>query len=249
MSSKYLFLNTAERDSGTDSQATFYSRDSSLSYSKIKLQSCVFNNSIYNIEDGSMSPRQNNLLYFKYNSVAYNIAITRGNYSLTTLITALQDAINAEINPATVTITSSTATGKLTFTPSANTFQILAEPSEYSNLCMNLILGFSRTSDSAISAALTAPRVYSLNIKTLKLYLNTGSSQSFELGVNKASSLIGMIPLDQSFGSLIDYSPPQTPIFDSSSINNTITTINLCDDLDRLVYLNGTNLIVTLMTT
>lgn len=82
--------------------------------------SCIIHNwSIYNTSYNVNT--NNNKYYIIYNNTTYNITIPEGNYSTTSLATALQVELNATNNNVVYTVTYDSKTFKYTITASQST--------------------------------------------------------------------------------------------------------------------------------
>jgi hypothetical protein len=87
--------------------------------SGVRIKSIMVPNSQYNVNSSNAT-----LYMTQSHTATTDFAIAEGQYTTTTLISALQTVINADIAPATMTITQDTVTQKLLFTFSAGTFSM-----------------------------------------------------------------------------------------------------------------------------
>lgn len=99
-----------------------------------------------------------NTFYFKQGATSRQATITSGNYTISSLLTALQTAINSVLVGATSTLTFSTTTNKSTLSISTGTIAIDNSTSPILN---QYILGF--TTDAQSGASITAPSCYNIN--------------------------------------------------------------------------------------
>ena len=185
----------------------------------------------------------NNILKYKIGSGATEtITIAEGNYTSSTLITAMKSAFSAN-GETNINITISKITGKLTFTNTVNNFTFL-----YSGSTMLDILGFIDTQNYT-STSLTLNPPYPLNIlglqriKVNSSYLSTYTYNSYNKGL---SNTIASIPVNASSFGLINY------INQNGNYGllraKTISTIDieLRDELDNLIDFNGIDWTMTL---
>ena len=234
---KYIIINSYDRPNQNESDTNFNlsitGGTNYASLSKIAVCRFVCTNSVYNVDT------TNNILNFEEDSggpVTANIPV--GNYNLSQIITALQIAMDAvSPNLRTYTITSSVITNKLTITGSAGTFQILLD----SGLGLNLMLGFSRNSNSLSGLAVTAPRIYNLNRYSsfiLKSNLTRGDTYNTVQGNRQA--ILDTIPISQSFNGDIFTYEPQTLLWrDLSYSSIEQIQLRLTDEKDQIINLNG----------
>jgi hypothetical protein len=198
-------------------------------YIEIGVLNAQIPNSFYNINV------YNQVLKYKIGSGATEtITISEGNYTYTTLITALKSGFSAN-GETNVNITFNKTNGKYTFTNTVNNFTFVSSGST-----MLDILGFISTQNyTSSSLSLTAP--YPLNllgvqrIKVNSNYLATNTTNSFSMGI---SNTIASIPVNASSFGLITYMN-----YNSYSLlrAKTISTIDieLRDELDNLIDFNG----------
>ena len=184
----------------------------------------------------------NNVLKYKIGSGSTkSITIAEGNYTSSTLFTAIKAAfsLNGDTN---MNITISKINGKMTFTNTVNNFTIVSSGS-----MMMDVLGFISTQDyTSSSLSLTPP--YPLNllgiqrIKVNSNYLATNTTNSFTKGI---SNTIASIPVNAPAFGLINYIN-----YNAYSIlrAKTISTIDieLKDELDNLIDFNGIDWTMTL---
>ena len=101
-----------------------------------------------------------NTFYFYQNTTALSATITPGNYTISSLSTALQTAINAVLTSATLSVTYSSTTNLLTI--AINTGTIKINNSTTNNTVFNTVVcGF--TTDAQSGSSITAPCCYNLN--------------------------------------------------------------------------------------
>lgn len=251
----YIVINSANRSSGTDGDFLLNLPFSTSKFTKLRLKSAQLYNSFYNVTDNSVSgtPR-NNVLSFQISPnpdgsfpISYSISIPQGYYSITSILPALQSAINTAIAPLTSTVTIDQLTKNLTIT--------LSNPALYLNVLpllenqgLNLILGFSRRQETGFTlGGVVAPRLPNLNRYSV-LYLETNfvrnSSISSGSGTPSSNQNLPMffpvtstIQVTAGFGELISFLDTTSVFLD---IANPIGSIR-CTLRDSFGYAINTN--------
>jgi hypothetical protein len=173
----------------------------------------------------------NNLLLIAKNGSPYEIQLENGNYSSSSLMTALKEKIESVISGLTVTITLSKTTGKLNF--------LFSDTVTFAGYftTMRQVLGFTENFDfeGGINTALQYP----LNLLgTKKLFikssiLNVSSYDS--INTNK-TSILATIPVDQPFYNMISYTS-------SIDTNQHELKLNILDGIDIQIYDEDNNLV------
>ena len=184
----------------------------------------------------------NNVLKYKIGSGATEtITIAEGNYTSSTLITAMKTAFSAN-GETNINITISKITGKLTFTNTVNNFTFLSSGST-----MLDILGFISTQDYT-SSSLTLNPPYPLNllgIQRIKVNSNALASNSINSYTKSFSNTIASIPVNASSFGLIDYENYTSFCLLRAKVVSTID-IELKDELDNLIDFNGIDWTMTI---
>lgn len=174
----YITINSSSRSAGDDSNFWIsLSGNIPQGVSKVRLHSLQFYRSFYNVTSSASvnDATPNNTLSFSVGPDANNLtdltcSIPEGDYDINTLIDALKDAMNAAIAAvpivAVVTITINTLTNKLQFSISGgqvlrinNTFGL----QDQNNIGLNLLIGFSRRTNSEVASAITGTRSFNVN--------------------------------------------------------------------------------------
>lgn len=234
---KYVLVNSFDRVGGSDTDPVFALNGTFREeFDEMALVGFVATNTFYNVSSS------NNTLQFQERNlgVVYPIktaTVPVGNYTLTNLITALQTAMNSQSAlSATFTITSSALTGKLTINISVGEFKIVATQNS-----LNLMLGFSRTTDTAFQQNVLAPRIYNLSrygFFNLQCSLTRGDVYNTITG--NRQNILASIPISQSnFGDIYSFRPPVLNWINTSSPVIDQITLRLTDDENNLIDLNG----------
>ena len=184
----------------------------------------------------------NNVLKYKIGAGATEtITIAEGNYTSSTLITALKAGFSAN-GETNINITISKVNGKLTFTNTVNNFTIVSSGST-----MMDVLGFISTQDyTSASLSLTPP--YPLNllgiqrIKVNSNYLATNTTNSFTKGI---SNTFASIPVNAPSFGLINYTNLNAYSLLRAKTISTID-IELRDENDNAIDFNGVDWTMTL---
>lgn len=185
----------------------------------------------------------NNVFVFRNvaTSTNYTISLTVGNYNSTTFITLVQSAILSATG-LSVTITISSADGKLTFSC----------PTNYSILSTNtlttsdLIFGFNSSTDlttTLVSGNYVATCPFPLNllgIKQLQVKSSAFSTNNFSSNSNGQDCLLATIPVNVGSWGMITYSSPS-----SNNITFNNTSLDEFDikivDAETGAYINFSN--------
>lgn len=244
-------ISSSNRSTGTDTNFIINSTVQLGSYRYVRLKQAIFPCTFYNITDGTTSAAKNNELSFTIATdpddsgtyVPISIEIPMGNYDLTSIINEMTSLINAALSAAsisaTITITTTALSGKLTFTLSDNTLYIQVNPL-LANEGANLLLGFSRFNATGFfQEAVTAPRVFNLS-RYLTLYLITSmvAGRTYSTSLGTLAPILGSIPINGSFGSIISYDDKQSSYVDMIRNINQMD-FRLISDLGEEVDLNG----------
>ena len=234
---KYIIINSYDRPNQNESDTNFNlgvnGGSTFAGLSQVGILRFVCTNSIYNVDSS------NNFIKFQENTGPEVTAIipNNGNYSLNNLITALQTAMDlVSPNSRTYTITSSVITNKITIS-STGSFTIKADQ----GLGLNLMLGFSRRSDSSTGIAITAPRIFNLNrFSSLVIKSNLVRGDTYNTVVGNREGILDTVPISDAYsGDIFTYEKDFIAWRDLSY--NAIEQINIrvVDDKDKEVNLNG----------
>lgn len=228
----FILLSSANRSTGTDSDFQIDLPFTISKYSKIRLKSAQLFNSFYNVtSQSSNGVPPNNRLDFQISanangtpSTSYSVTIAQGYYTINTIMTALQTAINTAIAPMTCTVTLDALLKNIVIT--------LSNPAMYINILplkqnqgLNLMLGFSRTSSTGFSlGSVSAPRLPNLaryNVLYLETNLIRNSSISSGSGINPSNEnqpqmfpVTATIQIDAGFGELVSFFDTTTVYLD-----------------------------------
>jgi hypothetical protein len=241
-----VLWSSIDRSYGSDENFTITAPQSLTGYSQVRLRGCRIMNSLYNVT--SVDGRDT--LYFTVaddadgtNAVEYQATIPIGNYQMSDLISRLRDAMEAEIDPITVTITYSDITGRMSFGLSDKYLQIRSLPT----FGLNLLLGFSKTNDTEFATTVVAPRVANLvRYSALVLCTNILGNRSYVSASNEKLGILDTIPLPPAFD-VYEYRPNHpTNFLNLASSNITTTNFFLLDEEGATVDLNKTYISVLL---
>lgn len=122
--SKLIKVRSIDRIDANNNSETTFSVDLGTGsdihkVQRIVLRSAHFVNNFYNIQNVEGSTTGINIFIIEIDAVIYQVDIPIGFYSLNQLITFIENDINPQISPQTLTITQSDTTGILSFTLSA----------------------------------------------------------------------------------------------------------------------------------
>lgn len=262
----FITISSSARATGTDSNFTVFTDVQLRGYRAVRLKQATFYRTMYNVTDNTTEAPANNQFYFTVGTdpddpdtwTPITISVPAGNYNIASLIAVMETLINTALSDAsvsaTIAITLSSVTNKLTFTLSSSGFYINIQPSYLlaPNQGLNLMLGFSRyTATGFTQQAVTAPRVVNLS-RYLNLYIVTnmvfgrsyaslGNSSQAGSTVNQGQvmPILGSIPINADFGQVIVY---QETLNDFLRIQPNLTqlTLQLIDDMGNPISLNGT---------
>lgn len=249
----YLTWSSINRTSGTDSDFISYSDQNLPRYKEIRLHQFVMINGLYNVTD------TNSGFYFTVaddadgtNAVDYDFTLTNGYYDVNTIRAALKTGIENLISPLTVTITNLSSTGKFSFTLSGGKYLRVNATSGGASSApglLNLLLGFSRSSDSDFDTVLIPGREYNMNrYANLYLLCDLVRNRGWLSATNDLSPQIGSIPIGSvGFQQQLVYEPAGNQEFIRIQ-DADINTVHfwLVDDQGNKVDLNGLYMTVVL---
>lgn len=229
---KFVTINSFDRANGSDSNFTVTLNGTFREdFTQMALVNFICTNTFYNVDS------TNNTFNFQENIGAVTTAtLAVGNYTLTDIITALETAMDAiSANARTYTITSSSLTNKLTITGSAGTFLVKSTGG------LNLMLGFSRSSDTTTALAVISPRIYNLSrYSFFHLSCTLSKGDTFNTSVGNRENIIGYIPVcESSNGDIYSFRPNPFCWRDVSYPNIDQLQVKLTDDQGVEIELNG----------
>lgn len=229
---KKILINSFDALVGTDTDffinlnGTFPER-----FSQVCLRTLIMTNTLYNVDSTN-----NTFVFQETGESSTTVTLTAGNYSITSMITALQTALDAASpNTRTYTITTNTITNKLTITGSAGTFKVIHTGG------LNLMLGFSTSTDTSAALAVTAGRIYNLTrYGGLNLYLSACKADTFNTITGSREAMLAYIPIcEAASGDVYPYLPHDFEWTDISIDNVDYLHVRLADDTSTTVNLNG----------
>lgn len=254
-SSKIIHLNTADADTYLQSGLTTYCQfnlDTPIEIDKqhsalISLNSAIIPYSMYNIRNGI-----NNELSFRYlsDNSSEIIQIPEGNYTITTLATIITTLLNA-LNSLSGTYTMSFNRTIMKYTLSSTVTEIYLD-FFLSTKSIHIEMGYGSESRSSeiTSNGVISPNVCDVNgsIHSLFIRTNLTSKSSIDSQTKSFSTILGKIPIDNNFGSVLFFNPrdnTQKILLDTHLIN--IITIRITDEFNRNVNLNGLNMNLSIL--
>ena len=157
-------------------------------------------NGAYNVADGF------NAFSYEYNSLPFAFTITPGQYNTVTLRSALENAINAQIGPDSVSITQDSLTQKLTFTFSgvnSTTAKLIGANDPNPNELGGIIGLLETTGTAAVHVMDRPPKLNGLThcyVSSKKLALDNANDSNQEI-----SDIIANVGWSETpFGGIID---------------------------------------------
>jgi hypothetical protein len=234
---KYIVINSYDRPNSNESDSNFsLSITGGTSYnrlSQVAVARFVCTNSVYNVDSS------NNSFSFQEDvGPSATALIIPGNYSLSQIIPALQSAMNAvSPNSRTYVISSSNVTNKLTITASAGTFNVIAD----NGSGLNLMLGFSRRTNSSTGLSVIAPRIYNLSrFSNFVLKSNLPRGDTYNTVEGNRQAILDTIPISESSnGDIFVYHPTELLWRDLSYSSIEQISLRLCDEKDKDIDLQG----------
>jgi hypothetical protein len=212
MESKYIYLNTSNRSSGSIVQPTWSLRDPLNNILSIRCAALNLPNTFYNIS----AALSTNTFTVTDTGGTVTITLSDGFYTATSLYAALKTALDADgtLN-GTYTLSQSTTTFKTTISCNVN-FSI----STATNL--SRLLGYSSTTATGLSAV--SENIPNLTIGPIYLELvNMNLRTNFDTQVRNTLSIV--FP-DQDFGALLSL-PVDDPSFVAFTQKQSIDRIQL----------------------
>ena len=211
--------------------------DKDVEHVAISVQNAQIPISFYNVNI------YNNILDLTYNSTAYTLTLTRGNYNSTTLINEIIAKLTAQ-SITDITLAISSITGVITFTRAGGlNFTI------NSTGTLNKVLGFvTGTTYTSVGGILTPPFPLNLlgllKLKLVSYELQTGN---YDSSVGSNLNVLAVIPIEAgSFGLILYDNISNT---ESLIMNPTLDGFDLkiFGDDGNLVNFNGIGWNITLL--
>lgn len=197
---------------------------------KFKLVAGIIPNTQYIINGN------NNILSLTYSSTNYNASIAIGNYTSSTLSTALQTALNnANVPSTTFTITNNSTTSTYTLnSTNAVSYNFSNNPS------LAKILGFSNVNTSS-STSLTSTNSYRVNTTTLyKIHIKEIQSQyDTNMDLNFNFIVLNNVNSNEYLYIYPDVNNVANEIDITYDINITNLHIKVYDENNNLIQLNN----------
>ena len=253
-SSKIIHLNTADADTYLQSGVTTYcsfNLDTPIVIDKqhsalISLNSAIIPYSMYNIRENI----NDKICYRPVSSPnsSFHLTIPKGNYTITTLATEVKSLLENLVHTSdTYTISFDRKTMKYNF--SSSTKEIFFDFSTRTDTA-HIELGFGKEEQTPVTGIGSGvDSVFSTNvcdvngsIHSLFIRTNLTSKSSIDSQTKSFSTILGKIPIDNNFGSVLFFNPrdnTQKILLDTHLIN--IVTIRITDELNRTIDLNGLN--------
>lgn len=254
-SSKIIHLNTADADTYLQTGLTTYCQfnlDTPIEIDKqhsalISLNSAIIPYSMYNIRNGV-----NNELGFRFisDNTADIIPIPEGNYTITTLATTITTLLN-DTSSLSGTYTMSFNRTTMKYTLKSSVTEIYLD-FFITTKSIHIEMGYGSESRSGeiTSNGVISPNVCDVNgsIHSLFIRTNLTSKSSIDSQTKSFSTILGKIPIDNNFGSVLFFNPrdnTQKILLDTHLIN--IITIRITDEFNRNVDLNGLNMNLSIL--
>lgn len=235
------------RTAGTDASFTLLAKKTVGPFSQCRLRNCTMGGFLYNVT----SSDGRNTLYFTVsdddegtNATDYAVSIPVGNYGWFDLKDALEAAINAELDPVTVEFDYNNTSLKCSVRISGGKY-IKINSNQARDL--NIILGFSKSSDTAYGTDITSPRVVNLvRYPYVTLCTNILRDRSYISAANEMLGILDTIPVPAP-GEIIQYIPNHpTNFFNMGQSHVNSASFFILDPEGNVVDLNGAYLNVTL---
>jgi len=235
------------RTAGTDASFSLLAKKTVGPFGQCRLRNCTLGGFLYNVT----SSDGRDTLYFTVadnsaglNAQDYAITIPPGNYGWFDLKEALETAINAELNPLTVEFVYNNTSLKCSVSISGGKY-IKINSNQARDL--NIILGFSKSSDTAYATTLVSPRVVNLvRYPYVTLCTNILRDRSYISAANEMLGILDNIPVPAP-GEILQYTPSHpTNFFNLGKVNVNEASFFILDPEGNVVDLNGGYLNVTL---
>jgi len=256
MSEKLIIISSEDRDaseSNTNSDfiVNLKERYNTQNIARVLVKSIQVPNVFYNVRSGSGAPgsgTQNNTLLIQENGQPDATAtIPEGQYTTTTLLTALDTAINAQLVGGTVATTQNALTQKLTFTFTSTTAKIYSN-ADGSTAADLIGIGTS----SAIAASVVAdslPNLSGVN-KVFVHSQDVALSHAIDGDSGLISAMDSLSFHNVAFGAMGYMQNPDAELalidYSSKSINLSRIRIVLRDNLGAKLDIGTSKMIVVL---
>ena len=200
-----LLLESANRTSGTINS---YSTAFSTPLKNIKGFSIDFVEFSLNIPNINESNRYYDIEFFESNTISGSVPI--GNYSTSTLKTALEASLNA-LGHSTFTVTFSDVNFTCTIQHNVSqNFRLLFASGTNSTKNLSSVLGFTPGSDTLFHGSLTGENPFHLIPPSVVEIRSTALTSNMQVPNRDGDSLsqaICMVPIDTIYGSTVIYRP------------------------------------------
>lgn len=238
---KYAIINSFDRpnqnESDTDFQTSVLGSDFD-GLSQVALYSFTLTNSYYNVDSS------NNTINFQENIGAPATAVIPiGSYSLSQILPVIKAQMEAvSPNNRIYTISAGPVSYKITISVNIGTFSILVGG-------LNLMMGFSTKTPTSQNASNTAGRVYNFSrYGNLNLITTCCKPITYNTITDNLSGILESIPVSESSSSdIYTYRPQVLGWRDVSSSRVDVFRVQLTDDINNIVNLNGGYMTMTLI--
>ena len=250
--SKIIFINSSDKTNSFDTTGSVFSYQLETPIITppnqdclVSLYSCVVPYSFYNI-------RENINDRIPYRLVANDnldsLKIPKGNYTITTLATAIKVLLDGIVGGNTYTITYDRTTMKYKYN---STSQLIYFDFNSFTDTAHIEMGFGQneiTPDTGISNLISS-NVPDVNGNTHQIQIRTNlSTKGCIDSISKSySTILGSIPIDVNFGGVIFAKPNSLHKIKITSKNINSLTIRITDDRGRPLNLNGLNFTCAIM--
>jgi hypothetical protein len=218
-SSLFLAIESVDRASGSSHQFTYQLPHSIKNVKRISLINVELPNTCYNVR----SPY--NTFQFTRSSTTYTATVAEGNYTVTTLLTALATAMTAADSSTTFSFSSSSSTLKITMT-SSNSVTI---GNTYLSRSLGFVNGQIGTTIVASNTYVIGDTFLFLSLRNLPTNIISTSSSQFRIPLKADSGYIEFYSATDANQQFID--------MDGSSLGHL--DIVLVDQYGHPVSLNG----------
>lgn len=238
-----ITYSSIDKTYGTDAAFTIVADQTLQGYSQVRLHQLNMVNSLYNVTaERNEFIIHTSLLPDGSTPITVTVTLANGNYDLVDMLDALKTGIDAEITPATSTLTYNNITGKLSLTTSTSLY-LSVQPT-----ALNIMLGFSTSKTTSFATTVVSPRILNL-IRYPNLYLISSVSRdrSYLSAASERLGILDSILIDVDFGGVVQYTPSYTTNFlPLNSGDITTSSFYLLDDQGATVDLNGSYMTIVL---
>jgi hypothetical protein len=244
-----VYVDSAYAYSGSTNNFTYYLKEPIKNATAFKITSAEIPLSYYNVRSMNNLDANNTFIFSENGGITTTTAtITAGYYTSTTIIIALQTALNAASpNHYTYSISYNAVTGLFNITSTGN-FIVMYSNSVNGWLSINWLLGFIQISNAAATtqSAQSAPMLDYYQY----LYFRIGLNFKGNYDETGSKNNIIKIPITSPQGSIQYYFDVSDNRFDllSNGGNDMVSffSIELIDSDGNFVYLNGRQLSLTI---